>query len=63
MTRERYPTLTQRQHYDLANRKIRDMLRAFVEIQQGPNPLSRVDLEKLVARHPRYRILLGGSTR
>ena len=48
----------QKQAFYLAQARISGALRTFVEIQQGPNPLTNAEIVRLVQRHPkRYSFL------
>jgi hypothetical protein len=37
-----------------AHEKTAAVLRTFVEMQRGPNPLSRADVAKLIAKRPEH---------
>lgn len=44
--------MKQRAHMGLAHRQIMAGIDAFMEIQNGPNPLTAVEIRKLAERRP-----------
>ena len=44
--------LTQRGHLDLAHRKIMDGIDTFLEIMEGPNPLTKAEIQALALKRP-----------
>lgn len=56
--------MTQRDHFYLAHRRMMEKLHTFVEIQNGPNPLTLADMRALVAKRPGvYAFLVSTITR
>lgn len=50
--------LTQRQMYELSRRRHANKCHAFNEIMTGPNPLTRGEIRRLIAKHSeRYGFL------
>jgi hypothetical protein len=47
----------QKQMMKMAQRRIADLCLLFLEIQQGPNPLTKDEIRKLVEKRADYGIL------
>ena len=47
-----YQIMNQRAYMDQAHRDIMDGIDSFLEIQNGPNPLTAAEIRKLAAKRP-----------
>lgn len=43
---------TAKEHWDAADKRSRDINRTFVEMQQGPNPLTQAEIRTLAEKRP-----------
>lgn len=46
--------MTQKEHFQVAHRKVADANNLFIEIQRSDNPITKEDFDKLVKRWPDF---------
>ena len=54
---------TQKEMFYAAGRKIAEGNDTFMDIMRGPNPLSREDVDRLIARNPYWSRFAGFGTK